>query len=120
MIYSVPSTDFCVKTCISVAKYFIWSWKISRGIPGLKCHFLNILGNVSCLPLSEKSQNGFSLLVHLQQFLLGLPKIFIHEKVYHLWLFMSAVVILAKPEAIEVRTFFPFSSLRFLLFFFLI
>ncbi|GFQ94717.1 uncharacterized protein TNCT_320661, partial [Trichonephila clavata] len=75
--------------------------KIVQIVPGKKFRFFNLLGNVSDLPLSERSRNGYSILVCAQQVLAGYAKLFVHAKLYCLRLFIYPVIVLAKAEAVE-------------------
>ncbi|KAF8782392.1 Cytochrome P450 4V2 like protein [Argiope bruennichi] len=87
-----------VKICIVFVKYVNWSWKIFHTLPGTHVPFFNIL---SCLPRTKNSENGSSLLVHINQAVLGLSKLFNQEKLYHLQIFIYPVVVLGKAEALE-------------------
>ncbi|XP_055934501.1 cytochrome P450 4V2-like isoform X2 [Argiope bruennichi] len=83
-------------------KYFYWRRKFSQLIPGKQTRFFDPLGNLSDLPLSEKSRNGYSLNVIFLQMLGGFSKLFEKQKLFCVWFFCSPVIVLAKAEAVEV------------------
>ncbi|GBM33173.1 Cytochrome P450 4V2 [Araneus ventricosus] len=84
-----------------VMNYLCWRRKFSRLMPGKQPGFFNPLGNLSELPLSEKSRNGHSVNVFLLQMLGGFSKLFEKQKLFCIWFFCSPVIILTKAEAVE-------------------
>ncbi|GFT27437.1 retrovirus-related Pol polyprotein from transposon TNT 1-94 [Trichonephila clavipes] len=53
------------------------------------------------------SKKGYSILVSAQQVLAGYAKIFVHAKIYCIWIFFYPIIVLAKAEAVEVDMSLP-------------
>ncbi|GFT86251.1 cytochrome P450 4V2 [Nephila pilipes] len=90
-----------LKICVSLIKFCYWNRKIPQVILRSKFRFFNLLRNISDLSFSERSRNGYSILVCAQQVLAGYSKLFVNAKLYCLWLFFFPIIVLAKAEAVE-------------------
>ncbi|GFQ80663.1 cytochrome P450 4V2 [Trichonephila clavata] len=82
-------------------KHAISRRRISQKLPGRKLRFVNILGNLSDMPLSKEKSHGWSFNVFFFQMLAGYYHLFQNSPLFCFWVSYVPFIILTKAEAVE-------------------